>query len=538
MNISNERLLSEHDVQNEINARTNQLMSELEHREKCKIDRGFFWLMFMQWCLGTLVAVVVSPYTWIGETKIVHLHVWFAFAFGSCLSAYPMWLIWKRPGEPKTRMVVSIAQAVWTCLLIHLTGGRIETHFHAFASLAFLAAYKDVRVLVIATAVIAIDHLVRGMVWPASVYGVAISSGFRFLEHAGWLLFMVVFLIWSCLRRNKEALEKYHRRAVLEEQAKLNEQMIHVSREAGKAEIATGVLHNVGNVMNSVNVSADILRDQMQSKVYTRLKAAHSLLQEHQPDLPSFFANDKRAENFIPFIGQLNDDVDELLDEINNLQEKLSHVNSVVASQQDLATMSGLTSTFHPRDAVNSAVSMFRELLQRSNISIECEIGEETTISSDKQRLIQVLVNLIRNAKHAITDAGVSPGLINIKLFTLAENATPTEKNRIENIPVQEPDSNNDLNLDISRLVIQIADNGSGIAKDDLDKIFQHGFSTRKDRGGHGFGLHHTICVLQELGGCLTAESEGLGKGATFTIQLPTQPTPVNQPEFLPQVIS
>ena len=493
MNISNLQLLDERDVQNEINARTNQLMSAIEHRETCKIDRGFFWLMLVQWVLGVIVAIFVSPQTWIGQTDYVHLHVWFAFVFGACVSGFPMLLIRTNPGALKTRVTVAIAQGIWTCLLIHLTGGRIETHFHAFASLAFLAAYRETRVLVIATAVIAIDHFVRGMVWPISVYGVEISSGFRFLEHVGWLLFMVAFLMWSCVRHHESAFEKHHRRAVMEEQAKLSEQMISISREAGKAEIATGVLHNVGNVMNSVNVSTDTLKERMQARLQTRLKAAHSLLQQHESNLPEFFSSDERGAHFVPFVGQLTSDVDLLLDEVNHLKEKLSHVNSVVAAQQNLATMSWLTSTFDPRESVNSAVKMFHDILRKSKIKITCEFEEVPMIESDNQRLIQVLVNLIRNAKHAISDSDSSIRTIEIKVYSPQDDT----------------------------VLISVKDSGVGISPTDMDKIFQHGFSTRKDRGGHGFGLHHTVCVLQELKGELKADSPGIGQGATFIVQLP-----------------
>jgi len=493
MNMSNLQLLNESDVQNEINLRTNQLMFELEHRETCKIDRGFFWLMLVQWILGVIVACVVSPQTWIGQSDFVHLHVWFAFVFGACVSCFPMWLVWTNPGALKTRVAVAIAQAIWTGLLIHLTGGRIETHFHAFASLAFLAAYREIRILVLATAVIAIDHFVRGMVWPISVYGVEISSGFRFVEHVGWLLFMNAFLMWSCVRHHKSAFKKYHRRAVLEEQAKLSDQLIKVSREAGKAEIATGVLHNVGNVMNSVNVSTDTLRERMQARLQSRLKAAHTLLQKHELDLPEFFSSDERGAHFVPFIGQLTNDVDLILEEVNDLKEKLSHVNSVVASQQNLATMSAMTSTFDPRESVKSAVKLFIDIFQKSDIEITCEFEDVPMITSDNQRLIQVLVNLIRNAKHAIDDSGSAIRTIEMKVHSTQQDI----------------------------VVISVKDSGIGIKPEDMDKIFQHGFSTRKDRGGHGFGLHHTGCILQELKGELQAHSEGIGKGATFNVQLP-----------------
>ena len=453
-----------------------------------------FWLMLCQWMLGIVLATIVTPHTWIGGTSFLHQHVMVAWGIGALVSAVPMMLAWRSPGTTQTRYAIAFSQAVWTCILIHLTGGRIETHFHAFASLAFLAVYRDWKVLVIATGVIGVDHFVRGIFWPISVYGVAIDSTYRFLEHVAWLGFMDVFLIASCFRHHQETFEKHHRQIVLEEQAKINEKILEVSRESGKAEIATGVLHNVGNVMNSVNISADMVQESLRSQLHRRLQAAHHLLEDHEKDLASFFQSDKRGKHFVPFLAQLSDVADELVDEIEVLREHLGHVNSVVASQQDLATSSGLIFGFDPASAVDSALKMTSATIKQAGIQVICQMDDVQPITTDKQRLVQALVNLLRNAKHAIEDSGQSTKQITIRLF---------QENKDE-------------------ILIQVADSGIGIGNEDLDRIFQHGFSTRKDRGGHGFGLHHTICSIHELGGELEAASDGIGCGATFTVRLPS----------------
>jgi len=167
-------------------------------------DRLFAKLMVGQWLFAIVIALVVSPHAWEGRVRTVHAHVWFAIFLGGAISAFPIALAVRRAGWVVTRHVIAGAQMLWSALLIHLTGGRIETHFHVFGSLGILAFYRDWTVLATATVVVAAEHLIRGLVWPESVYGVANPEWWRFLEHAFWVIFSVVFLAMSCLRALKE----------------------------------------------------------------------------------------------------------------------------------------------------------------------------------------------------------------------------------------------------------------------------------------------------------------------------------------------
>jgi hypothetical protein len=167
-------------------------------------DRMFAMLMGAQWIFGIVVAVALSPYAWEGKTKVVHQHVWFAVLLGAGLSSLPIALAVLRPGWTITRHVIAVAQMLWSALLIHLSGGRIETHFHVFGSLGILAAYRDWPVLLTATVVVAADHLIRGLLWPESVYGIVNPEWWRFLEHAFWVLFSVSFLTIVCRRSVKD----------------------------------------------------------------------------------------------------------------------------------------------------------------------------------------------------------------------------------------------------------------------------------------------------------------------------------------------
>jgi hypothetical protein len=162
------------------------------------------------------LALTFSPYGWAGKTRDIHLHVYVAIFGGALISSLPIALARLRPGAAITRHSIAIAQMLWSALLIHLSGGRIETHFHVFGSLGFLAYYRDWRVLISATLVVVVDHLGRGLFYPESVYGVMNPEWWRFLEHAFWVVFCDTFLILACLRSTREMREIAERESLAE----------------------------------------------------------------------------------------------------------------------------------------------------------------------------------------------------------------------------------------------------------------------------------------------------------------------------------
>ncbi len=185
-------------------ARAETIFRECYEQNLRRTDRMFAYLMVGQWIFGIAIALAFSPYGWEGKTRSIHLHVELALLLGAAISSLPLLLILRRPGTTLTRHSVAIAQMLWSALLIHLTGGRIETHFHVFGSLAFIAFYCDWRVLLTGSAVVALDHLVRQLVYPESVYGVANPETWRFLEHAFWVVFEDVFLVVAMLARVRD----------------------------------------------------------------------------------------------------------------------------------------------------------------------------------------------------------------------------------------------------------------------------------------------------------------------------------------------
>ena len=196
--------------------RADELFKQQQHDIYVKTDQLFAKLMFCQWLACIVMAIVISPYTWSGQTKAIHAHVWAAIFIGGAISVFPIWLTRAWPGAAITRHIIAVAQMLMSALLISVTGGRIETHFHVFGSLVILSFYRDWRVLIPATVVVGLDHFFRGVYYPYSVYGVLTASPWRSIEHAAWVVFEDVFLVISCLRSIREMRSIANRTAALE----------------------------------------------------------------------------------------------------------------------------------------------------------------------------------------------------------------------------------------------------------------------------------------------------------------------------------
>ena len=217
-------------------ARANELQSSQLRARRVKIDRMFAVLLGIQYVAGIIGAMVVSPYAWEGKERVLHMHVWVAILGGAGIALLPILLAIFRPGAAVTRHVIAASQMLSSALLIHLTGGRIETHFHVFGSLAFLAFYLDWKVILTATTVIAADHFARGIFWPESVYGVANPEWWRFLEHAGWVVFEDIFLVWACFLGLREMATSSQKQAEVEHLSE-QEQLKTAALEMALAEM-------------------------------------------------------------------------------------------------------------------------------------------------------------------------------------------------------------------------------------------------------------------------------------------------------------
>ena len=203
-------------AQNRISDRATVLFDDSLNVVHRRADRIFAWLMIAQWIAGIVAALWISPQTWSGGKSQTHWHVWIAIFLGGALTSLPVYFAHAMPGRTLTRHTIAVAQVLFSALLVHLTGGRIETHFHVFGSLAFLAFYRDWRVLLTATVVVAADHATRGMFFPQSVFGILVASPWRWIEHAGWVLFEDLFLFISMHQSTRDMMAVAAHRADLE----------------------------------------------------------------------------------------------------------------------------------------------------------------------------------------------------------------------------------------------------------------------------------------------------------------------------------
>lgn len=218
-------------------ARVQELADAAQLHVFQRADRVFAGLLLLEWVAAIALALWVSPLAWAGADSRTHPHVLAALLLGGIIVSFPIGLAIFRPGATLTRHAMAVGQMMMSALLIHLTGGRIETHFLIFGSLAFLVFYRDWRVLVTATVVVAADHIIRGWVWPESVYGTAVGAHWRWVEHAWWVVFEDVFLIYACVMGVRDMRAAAVRRAALEvAHATVEERVRERTRELRESE--------------------------------------------------------------------------------------------------------------------------------------------------------------------------------------------------------------------------------------------------------------------------------------------------------------
>ncbi len=279
------------------------------------------------------------------------------------------------------------------------------------------------------------------------------------------------------------------------ELSRLNNELIDASREAGMAEIATGVLHNVGNALNSVNVSACLILEKLEGNLEEKLCEAAAVLQKQGDNLGDFVSRDPRGKHFTTYFENtattLLKEKHNLADEARGLLKSVEYINDIVAMQQEYAKKGGVSQKFTPNEVMDDALRIVNSSLTQHGIHVEQMHLTDCVVTGDKHKLIQILVNLISNAKHAVNDAPSTENTITLRSERLNDE----------------------------RVAFVVEDTGIGIAPETQNRLFEHGFTTKKD--GHGFGLHSAANAAREMGGELIAHSDGIGNGATFTLFLP-----------------
>lgn len=280
--------------------------------------------------------------------------------------------------------------------------------------------------------------------------------------------------------------------------ANLNQQLISAARQAGMADIASAILHNVGNILNSANVSLTILQEKINQDEFKKLIAVLKLLKENRKEIINYLTEDAKGKliprYLIAILDPLKNNYMILNEEINNLITDLHHIKEIVSLQQNYAGVSGVEEKIFLPEVVDAALQMSGYLTFPKNIVVKKCYKKLPFILTDKSKLLSILVNIIRNAKESVL-ADHEKVHKEIKLYITANNSKKESK-------------------------IIISDNGVGITKENLVKIFTFGYTTKMK--GHGIGLHTSALSAKEIGGHLKAESDGAGQGAIFTLTLPS----------------
>ncbi len=277
----------------------------------------------------------------------------------------------------------------------------------------------------------------------------------------------------------------------------MQQQMMDLSRRTGMMEVANTVLHNVGNVLNSVNVSTGVLHDIVAGSRISSLEKVVKLIRENENDIGRFFTEDEKGQRLPKFLQMLNDvliqERNDLFHELELQRKNIEYIKVIIQTQQQQAkVLSGQETATEAvmGDLIEDAIRVNLASYQKHGIEIIRELEELPAVKVDRHKLFQILMNLLNNASHAVRNSGSYDRQIKIQLGNAEED-----------------------------FFISVEDNGYGIAKENLNRIFTHGFTTKRD--GYGFGLHGSALAAKEMGGAISVFSDGPGKGATFKLTLP-----------------
>jgi signal transduction histidine kinase/ActR/RegA family two-component response regulator len=451
-------------------------------------DRMFLWLLLAQWAFAVILALAVSPYAWEGKARSVHLHVQIAVFFGGIINALPIALILTRPGWKGTRYVVGVAQMLWSGVLIHLTGGRIETHFHVFGSLAFLSFYRDWRVLLFATLTVAADHYLRYLWLPESIFGVTDPEWWRVLEHIGWVLFEDTVLVFACMRASRLFRRLAEREANLElARSSVEEQVIQRTQQL-EAEVAE--------------------RRAREEELRTARAAAESASQAKSAFLANMSHEIRTPMNGV--LGFTNMLLDTRLDPEQREQVQiirqsgetlLTIINDILDfSKVEAGKLTVENRPFDMRAVAEQVVSLLSpQAVQKGLfVSLRLDPAVPAQFIGDGGRVRQVLLNLLGNAIKFTREGKV---LVELDLLRASKPG--------------EPDS----------IRCMVSDTGIGIPRDKQSLLFkefsQADASTTRQFGGTGLGLAISRRLIELMGGMLDFSSvPDVGSRFWFTLPI------------------
>jgi signal transduction histidine kinase/ActR/RegA family two-component response regulator len=451
-------------------------------------DHMFAWLMIMQWVAGIAAAVVISPRAWEGSTSHIHLHVWAAIFLGGLISGFPVLLARTQPGKVLTRHAIAVGQMLSCGLFIHLTGGRIESHFQYFVVLAFLAFYRDWRVLVTASAVAAADHFIRGYFWPQSMFGVLFASPWRAAEHTAWIVFEDIVLV-LLIRQSLDEMRK-----MAGHQAKLEtiNEVIELKVEERTRELRNQIAERERGEEMRKRLEERLYQSQ---KMETVGKLAGGVAHEFNSILTAIIGQSELMMGDLP--------------EKDPLQ---TNVQEIHRAADRAATLTRQLLAYGRKQILELVILDLNAVLQDMAGTLQHLVGREVDVriapasglkmvKIDPGQMEQVIVNIAMNAADAMPNGG--------KLTLETANVTLDEE--YATASGIRPGG---------YVMLAVSDTGAGMSEEVKSRAFEPFYSTKGIGQGTGLGLATCYGIIRQSEGHIAIYSEP-GRGTTVKIYLP-----------------
>jgi PAS domain S-box-containing protein len=552
-----------------------------QHRQEIyrKTDQLFARLMLFQWGAAIIIAMIISPRIWIGQSSYIHIHIWAAIFVGGAITVFPIWMTRAWPGAALTRHIIAVAQMLMSVLLIDLTGGRIETHFHVFGSLVILSFYRDWRVLISATIVVYLDHFLRGIYWPYSVYGVLSASPWRSVEHAGWVIFEDIFLVISCLRSVREMGSIANHTAALES----NEQNFRqLFEEAPIGMAVVGLDSRYDQVNARLCNMLGYLEEELTSRTPSEITYRDDVDQDRQlterllsgtartsvekryvrKDGEIIWASrtvclmrDKRGKprHYLAMVEDITQRKKDAvaLEEAKNEAERANRAKDKFLAALSHELRTPLTPVLMSAAALEQEPGIKPELrrqfgMMRRNVELEARLIDDlldlTRVSHGKLQLLLSgpvdVHSLLAHSEQIVRSEARNKSLMLRLELTANEHHVAGDDARINQVfwnllnnaikftPAGGQITVRTANPNPGQLVITVSDNGIGIGQETLPFVFR-AFEQGDIRGmqpcsGLGLGLSISKAIVELHGGIIRADSAGRGLGAAFTVELNT----------------